>query len=33
MLKDDWLERAKLLKEKAEKSLKAGDNAGCKLDL
>ena len=30
MMKNDCIERAKLLKMKAEKAFKAGDNANCK---
>ena len=30
MMKNDCIERAKLLKMKAEKAFKAGDNASCK---
>lgn len=34
MLKDDdWLEKAKFLKQKADKKFKGGDLAGCEDDL
>jgi hypothetical protein len=33
MLKDDWLESVRLLKQKAEKKLSSGDLSGCEEDL
>lgn len=33
MLKDDWLEGVRLLKQKADKKLRTGDLAGCEEDL